>query len=232
MNVHQVLIIEDNLSFAIKIERHLKEWGHEVIGIMDNSEDVFNSIYINIPTLILMDINIKGTLNGVDIAEKIQKFSVPVIFITGRRDVATFEAAKEAKGIQYLVKPFDMLTLKAAIEFSPQREIVVEKQENFLFVRKGKEMVRVGVEQIDWIKSDGNYCDLCVGDKRYSIKISMRKLLEESKLKDFLRIHKSYAVHKNKIEGVFLSENQLRVGGELLPLGRHYREEILRIINL
>jgi len=231
MNTHQILIVEDNLSFAIKVERHLKEWGHEVIGIMDNSEEVFNSIYLKIPTLILMDINIKGALNGVDIAAKIQSLSIPVIFITGRRDVATFEAAKKAKGIQYLVKPFDMLTLKAAIEFSFQMD-TIRRQESFLFIRKGKEMIRIGVEQIDWIKSDGNYCDLYVEGKRYSMKISMKKLLKESKLKDFIRIHKSYGVHKNKIRGVFLSENQLRVGEELLPLGRNYRDEIFQILNL
>ena len=43
MNTHQILIVEDNLSFAVKVERHLKEWGHKVTGIMDNSEDVFDA---------------------------------------------------------------------------------------------------------------------------------------------------------------------------------------------
>ena len=52
MNTHQILIVEDNLSFAVKVERHLKEWGHKVTGIMDNSEDVFDSINLNLPSLI------------------------------------------------------------------------------------------------------------------------------------------------------------------------------------
>lgn len=229
--VHRILIVEDNLPFAIKLERHLKEWGHEIIGIKNNSEDAFESINQNPPTLILMDINLKGALNGIEIANKIKDHEIPIIFITGRRDLETFDAAKETNGIQYLVKPFDMLTLKGAIEFSELKE--VEKVDEFLFVRRRKEIVKLKIKEIKWIQSDGNYCDLYhVDDKKYTIKLPLKTLLEQIQNQSFQRIHKSYVINIERVTGLFLSENRVRVGEELIPLGRKYRDDFLKAIDI
>jgi len=231
MYKHNVLIVEDNLIFAIKVERHLIEWGHKVLGVMDNSTDAIVAIESNRPSLILMDININGQASGIDIAEKIKAFNIPIIFITGLRDIESFQAAKEMNGIQYLVKPFDMLTLKAAIEFSVFPSPLKEN-ENTLFIRKRKELIKVKIVDIDWVKSDGNYCDLYCGKTKHTMKISLKNLMLQLDGQNFLRIHRSYAVRKEIIKGVLLTNNQLRIGDEFLPIGRKYRIELFRELNL
>ncbi len=232
MNRHDILIVEDNLVFAIKVERHLVEWGHKVIGIVDNSADTLASIKNNRPSIILMDISLKGATSGIELAREIKELKIPIIFITGLRDLESFKAAKESNAIQYLVKPFDMLTLKAAIEFSPILSENKDEDKEFIFIRKRKELIKVPFRQIDFIQSDGNYCDVFCGKEKHTMKVSMKKLMLKLELNNFLRIHKSYAVRKDAVSGVLLTNNQLRVGEHLLPIGRKYRTALLRELNL
>ena len=206
-----------------------------MLSILDRGIDVFEFLKTETPTLILMDINLKGDFNGVDIAEQISNKGIPVVFITGRTDEETFEAAKKTTaGITYLVKPFDMLTLRGTIDFNPFLQLEkTEKSESggVLFLRKNKELVKVKTGDVTYVKSDRNYCDIFVGDKIFFLKMSLTKLMEELPDENFIKIHRSYIVNLGDVEGVFLSENQIRIGGNMLPIGRKYKKDFLARIK-
>ncbi|RMG84034.1 MAG: response regulator, partial [Bacteroidetes bacterium] len=114
----RILIVEDNLPFAINIESYLEEWGYTVTGIAENGKTALWHIVNDQPDLILMDIHINGNVSGMDIALAVKDQNIPIIFITGERDENMYESAKNTRAVSYLVKPFDMLTLKAAIELN------------------------------------------------------------------------------------------------------------------
>ncbi len=234
MNKHRILIVEDNFLFATKLEKNLTDWGHKVLGILENGQSVLTFVEEVVPSLILMDINLKGDLNGVEIAQKISDKEIPIIFITGRTDEETFEAAKSSSAISYLVKPFDLLTLKSLIEFNafPKQDINIQKvDEKNIFLRKNKELIKVDYNEIQYLKSDRNYCDIITTKGSFVLKVSLTKLMEQLSDPRFIKSHRSYSINIDKVAGLLLSDNKLRIGEALIPIGRKYRKEVVKRIN-
>lgn len=235
----RILIVEDNYSFANQLKSVLLSWKHQVVDIIEDSYDIIEKISSLKPDLILMDINISGPKNGIEIALAIKYNNIPIIFITGLRDEATFDAARLTNSIGYLVKPFDMLTLKGSIElainyFQNTNEKTIPSAEapiTHFFIRKNKQLISIKISEIDWVVSDRNYCVLHVEGSRFAIKKSLKSILEQLPNDTFTQIHKSYIVRLDRIEGIYLTDNQIRIGKEMIPIGRSYRAEFLRMIN-
>ena len=118
----KILIVEDEGIIAREINARLKKMGYEVVGIADNGEDAYNKAIQQKPDLIMMDINIKGDLDGIQTARKIlNDYEVPVIFLTAHTDDRTLERAKMANPYGYVVKPFQEQDLKIRLEMAFQR---------------------------------------------------------------------------------------------------------------
>lgn len=234
MDKHRILIVEDNFLFAVKLEKNLTQWGHQVIGICETGQAVLDLLKTETPTLILMDINLKGSLNGVETAKRIKHKEIPIVFTTGRTDEETFESAKETSGITYLVKPFDLMTLRGIIDFNPYLQLEKQPEEeknDFLFLKRNKELVKVNTSDIDFIKSDRNYCDIHVEEKVYFMKISLTQLTKQLPSDILVKVHRAYIVNLNKIDGLVLSENLVKIGGKEVPIGRKYKKDFLEKIN-
>ena len=91
----KVLIVEDNALFALEVEMLIFNLGYEVLKVVNNSEDALATIAFNPPDLIIMDVDIEGNLNGIEVAEKISHRQIPVLFVTSMRDKNLYEKAKE-----------------------------------------------------------------------------------------------------------------------------------------
>jgi CheY-like chemotaxis protein len=82
-NITSVYIVEDESIVAKDIQNSLKKLGYNVLGISNNGADAIKQIVDLEPSIVLMDIMIKGSLTGIDVAEKIKKeYNIPVIFLT------------------------------------------------------------------------------------------------------------------------------------------------------
>ena len=239
-----LVIVEDNRGFALEVEMLILESGYNWLGTYDHSEKALMAIERDRPDLVLMDIHIHGQRDGVDLAQEIKKYHIPVIFMTSVADPETYEAAKKSLNYAYLVKPFDMLTLRNSIEMavkliaseaktiSPGQEWKEDVVINEYFLIKDKGLLKkVYSKEILYAESDWNYCVLVAEDKKFVLKMSLKKILK--KLGDsFLPIHKSYIVQFDKIEGIDTSANKVVVNGTPLPLGRTYKTNLLNRFNL
>jgi len=227
-NSFKFLIVEDNFAFAIKLEMHLSQWGHQVIGIVENGFDAIKKTQSECPDFIIIDINLKGNINGIETAKNLLNQNIPLIFITGMNDMEILNAVKTTNAISFLVKPFDMLSLKAVIDlYTPNLPHTITPN-NTILLRKGRQLIPVEKDTIYWIESDGNYCDIHAESGRYAVRKSLKKMLEELPKDSFLQIHKQFIIRVSAIEGIFLSENNLKIGDELLPIGRKYKAELLK----
>jgi len=92
MNDLQVLIVEDNLSFALEVEMLITESGYSLLGSVESAAKALTLITKNKPDLILLDIGIKGTMNGIELAEIIEELMIPIIFMTQSRDDETYSS--------------------------------------------------------------------------------------------------------------------------------------------
>ena len=112
-----ILVVEDELIIAKGIEKRLKAQGYVVTDLVASGEEAVEKALETRPDLILMDINLPGTMDGVTAAEKIRSLAdIPVIFLTAYTDSNTLSRAKISGPFGYIVKPFQDITLKSAIE--------------------------------------------------------------------------------------------------------------------
>lgn len=131
-----VLIVEDELIAAENISRNLKKQGYQVSAIVDSGEDAIQRATVDRPDLVLMDIMLHGTMDGIQAADQIHRqLNIPLIYMTAYGDDTTLERAKQTHPSGYLVKPFKPQSLKIAIEVALQRDRAQLQQTHHLVRR-------------------------------------------------------------------------------------------------
>lgn len=117
-----ILIVEDEAIVAKSIEKHLVSQGYSVAGSVATGPDALALAARVRPDLILLDIRLKGTMDGIEVARIIRDwFSIPVLFITAFADTATIARANDTGPCGYLIKPFGMKDLLSTIAVTLSR---------------------------------------------------------------------------------------------------------------
>lgn len=120
----KILVVEDERVVARDIEKRLKRLGYTVTANVASGEEAIEKAGEERPDLVLMDIRLKGQMDGIEAAEQIQtRFDVPVIYLTAYADDVTVQRAKVTEPFGYIVKPFDEKDLHAAIEIGLRRRL-------------------------------------------------------------------------------------------------------------
>lgn len=112
----QVLIVEDERLVAQYTAQLLKDNGYEICAIASEGETALKKIVEFYPDLILLDIHIRGDIDGIDIAQQVQfLYDIPIIYLTAFSDVETLERAQATNPSGYVVKPFRREQLLSSI---------------------------------------------------------------------------------------------------------------------
>lgn len=115
----KILIVEDEIIVALDTKSILKKLGHEITDIATNYNEVITSIENNKPDIILMDIYLEDSINGIEISKKIkEKQNIFVIFISAFCDDKTISSAAKIDPAGYLVKPFNQNDIKTVINLT------------------------------------------------------------------------------------------------------------------
>lgn len=230
MNNTNILIVEDNISFAIEIEMMLENLQFSASTIINNGEEAIRYIRKHRPNLIIMDVNLRGELTGIDIAEQIQEYNIPIIFMTAFDNPKTYQQAKQVLPYAYLPKPFDQRTLHSSIDLALARvhkEGESKAEQEVIYVKSNYQLKKVKLIDIQYLNSDGNYCMIQTSSKKYIMKISLTKIKQLLPQERFLQIHKSFIIQTSKIDRVDISNNKVFIAQNKLPLGRKYKKDLL-----
>lgn len=112
-----ILIVEDEVIVAEDVRRRLEELGYRVTGIVSRGDQALSQVRRTHPDLILMDIGLKGTVDGIEAAKAIlQEEDIPIVFASAYSDDATLRRAKTIDPFGFVLKPFDERELRTAIE--------------------------------------------------------------------------------------------------------------------
>jgi CheY-like chemotaxis protein len=119
----KILIVEDEMVVAKSIEMLVKSWDYEVIGVAPSGRKALEIISSQTkPDLVLMDIKLKGPMDGVSTAQRVQAlFDIPVVYLTAHSDPETLKRALHSNPYGYIVKPFVASELRQAIEHALDR---------------------------------------------------------------------------------------------------------------
>jgi PAS domain S-box-containing protein len=115
----RVLIVEDEQLVAVSLAELLRSLGYDVSDVVATGEEAVTRVRSQPPDIVLMDIVLRGRMDGIEAAERIRtELDLPVVFLTGHADAATLERAKAAQPYGYVVKPFDGREVHTAIEIA------------------------------------------------------------------------------------------------------------------
>jgi two-component SAPR family response regulator len=113
----KALIVEDNAIVALALERFLKNIDVEVTAIVSHGEHVAQSVEDNCPDVVLMDVVLKGRMSGIEAAiQLMNRWDVPIIYITAHHDVATMQKVRETDPFAYIIKPINYSELRELLD--------------------------------------------------------------------------------------------------------------------
>jgi DNA-binding LytR/AlgR family response regulator len=215
--------------------------GYEVTGIIPRGEEALVHVKNNPPDVILLDINLKGELDGIETAREMQKMqNIPVIYLTANADDAHFNRAKDTHPYAFIAKPFKKLDLQRAIELTVSQvscrdsggtETDPQKDKTFvlsdcIFVKHVNSMVKVKIEDILYIEADRNYCRIFSNSKEYLVVMTLKEMDSKLPSRHFLRVHRSYIVSISQVKEVATSH--LVIGRKAIPISKSLKEELLK----
>jgi DNA-binding LytR/AlgR family response regulator len=235
----KILVVEDEMIIAAKISMQLTNLGYEVTGILPVGEQAIQQVKENKPDIILLDINLKGNVDGIETARQIQLFAdIPIIYLTANSDEATFNRAKPTRPSAFISKPFKQLDLQRAIELTISRmaghantENKADEAQPFLltdriFVRIRDKMVKIMLNDILYLEADRNYSHIFTSTKEYVLAVSLKTIEDKMNMKLFMRIHRSYLVNIRQVDEV--TESHVVIAKKLIPLGAGMREQLMQ----
>lgn len=119
MNKKRIFVVEDESIVSLEIQTRLRALGYEIAGSAASGEEAIRKILDSKPDLVLMDIRIKGDIDGIETAAEVRKhLETPVIFLTAYADETTLQRAKITNPFGYIIKPFEERELSINIEIA------------------------------------------------------------------------------------------------------------------
>lgn len=126
-----ILIIEDEAIISMEIEAALRSLGYRIAGKARNGDKALDLLASAQPDLALLDIELKGSLSGIDLARVIrEKYDFPFVFLTAFSDRATLDSLRDTLPYGYIVKPFNESDLYTTIEIALDK-FAAEKSPSF-----------------------------------------------------------------------------------------------------
>lgn len=229
MKQASILIVEDEPIICQDISFNILDMGHKIAGTASNFEDAVKLLKENNPDLVLLDINLEGEKDGVDLGKQLHNiYKVPFIYITSYYDKKTVDRAKETYPAAYIIKPFDehdlALNVDLALYKYRKEHSVSSSSSNKIFVKNNQDLVALQADDIFYIEAYDNYSRVFTENKEYLVSHTLKKIEEKLVPKGFIRIHKSYLVNFEKIETI--SEGMVFMGEYKLPIGKAYRSQL------
>ncbi len=226
------MIVDDEPVAIRVIRQHLEKLNnYEVVATSANAMDAFEYLGQNEVDLLMLDIEMPE-LNGLDLYRSL-KNPPELILITAHRDYAV--EGFEVNAIDYVMKPVSFSRLLKAIQrFEYQKTSGGEEQESvqkkYLFVTVDRIKMKIDLEDISYIEGLKDYVQIRTQTDKIVTRQTMTDMERELSPGSFLRIHRSFIINTEKIKTV--SYDEISVGNETLPVGRTYRNEVMRKLNI
>ena len=252
----RVLIVEDESIVAMDLAAGLEHDGYTVVGIADHFEEA-EALFVNNPVdIVLMDIHIHGSRDGVETAAALMKIrQVPLIYLTAFTDAATVERVKHTNPAAFLTKPYSIGNVRVAIELAlhhfaeaktgatgrvlPLNSAINEEKKNdkepflqlneYIFIKQHYKFVKFKPTEILFAAAENNYVNIQTQSQKFLLRLSLSELIERLQFPRLVRVHRSYAVNLDRIDS--FDEQSAKVESHDIPIGRNYRQAFLDHFN-
>jgi DNA-binding LytR/AlgR family response regulator len=246
--IKNILVIEDESIVSKDIQMSLKRLGYAICGSGSTGEEAIDLANEKKPDLILMDIMLKGKLNGIETAHIIREsLDVPIIYLTAYADESTLSKAKITEPYGYIIKPFQEIDLHTSIEmalYKHGKELEKKKEvemlfsaiesgdkEGVLFVRSKSSLVKIKADDIIFVEALKDYVSIFTPKAKYVIHSTMKDIEKKLPSGAFLRVHRSYIVRLDKIASIEHTFLTMENTEKQVPIGGNYKEALFNKIK-
>lgn len=233
-------IVEDEMIIALGIANTLKELGYEVTEPAGNYTEALHMIVTEKPDLLLIDIQLSGYRDGIDLAASIRADAgIPFIFLTANADQATVKRAKDVHPQAYLVKPFRKDDLYTAIELCLHNYATPGSKKQVagnyivrdaIFIKQGALLKKVRIDDILYLESDNVYLNVHTVDEKLLVRNTLQDYISLIGLPSFVRVHRSYAVNINHVQAI--NPGYLVINKTEIPISRSLRDNLFNHLKL
>lgn len=237
-----ILIVEDEEVVAKNLQYMLNGFGYVADYMASNYSDAIEILKEQEIHLAFLDINLIGHKTGIDVAEYIREnTNIPFIFLTGKDDMVTVNAALKTLPHAYLSKPFHKATIYSAVELALKkfRELSVTASQETngegnedatvikeaLFIKEKDLFSLILLTDILYIRSDNNYLELHTTHKKYIIRETLKNIMSQFPKDSFFRTHKSFIINLNAITAI--NHLYVLIGQIEIPIAPDNRSELL-----
>jgi DNA-binding LytR/AlgR family response regulator len=231
--IKSVLIVEDEPLIADDLSFHLEDVGIQNVVIALKYERAIEKIAEQTFDLVLLDVNLSGERDGVDVANFINKNNpTPFIYITSYYDQDTLERVKKTNPIAYILKPFDKQDIHVNVEmaFHKIANKINKGRTDKFFIKDKKGLISISSEEIDYVEAFDNYARVFSGGQSFIISHTLKSIEDKLSIYGFERIHKSYLVNFSRIS--MISEGYVFFNDLKVPIGRAYKLAFMSKLSL
>jgi DNA-binding LytR/AlgR family response regulator len=136
--------------------------------------------------------------------------------------------------IDYLLKPFSLSRFLKAVQkardyYLMKHVLTAASQPSYIFIKSDKRIEKIELSDILFAESIGNYVCIHTTGKKILAYLTMKSLEAQLPHQEFIKIHQSYLVNSSRIDAI--EDNQIRLSSIALPISRHYRETVMKIVQ-
>ncbi len=223
----KIIVIEDEPLICVAVETALKKVGYRIIGDADNFEDGLSIIKNKTPDLVLVDIQLEGEKDGIDLVFELDKLKIPYLFLTSQTDPETIERVKQTKPLGYIVKPFTESGLQSNIDLAWHN--YSKEHNSTILIKDSGRLIKVNQNDIAYLKAFDNYCYIVTENKEYLLPHTLKHTVQKLDEGIFIKTHRSYVVNINHIKSIH--RKTLEVMGTSIPLSSSNRHLVIEKMN-
>ncbi|MEE9371997.1 MAG: response regulator [Saprospiraceae bacterium] len=231
----KILVVGDEMKISEKICLILKDSEYKVCGRAVDFDEAIVLLKREKPDLAILDINLKGSKDGIEVAKRINKSArIPFIYTSSPSDTTTVVRVKSTNPSAFLLKPFEKEQLFEAIVIAMDNFIVMENERpeeqlpifnDAVFVKSSNFFTKVPIEKILFIQKSERLIALHTKEKIHILRATMSGFVNKLASEKMIRIHRSYVVNVDMITDVastFVSLGKIKV-----PLAKKYTDDLL-----
>jgi len=200
------MIVEDEVITQRYLKNILEQYEVEYVECYDNANDALAQLKEKTYDIILMDINIKGSMDGIQLSRDILRtYTLPIVFITAHNDTETFQEVLELSPYGFISKPFSGKDVEMAVQLANRR----------FFINKEKKLLEKKEEQLEEVLLTEVYLYSFVEHKLYANGNPVKLNFKQNKLLEILSQNvNSIVTYDTIVSGIwgdgFISDSALR----------------------
>jgi len=217
-----IYIVEDEPLIVINLKMAFGKRGIQVLGHCDDYDTSLKEIEDLTPNLVLLDIQLMGEKDGVDLALALDEKNIPYLFLTSQTDPVTIARVKQTNPLGYIVKPFTEAGLMSNIELAWHQ--ISMAQDEFISIKSNGRKYKINQANIQYLKAFDNYCYIVTAQQEYLVPYTLKKVAEELNPAYFIQTHRSFWINSRKVTSI--TSDKVFIDERAVPLSYSRKEAL------